>query len=136
MPKKISWSDLIRPKYRVHETVYLEALRVGESHVELKVEIYELADGQFSAGVFALEFFNLEEVFGTATLPKGVVPLYVLDEFYDTSSIKSATPSGALDLTRKLIHRKLSESGCQIEILLSQAISVPLSELVVFAPSR
>ena len=53
-------SSFVRTRYRVCETVYLSPLRVGESHVELKIEVYELASGLFSAAVFALEFFNLE----------------------------------------------------------------------------
>lgn len=43
----------IRIRSRLHETLYLEPMQVGESHVELKVEIYENAGGEYSSAVFA-----------------------------------------------------------------------------------
>ena len=114
-------SSFVRTRYRVCEIVYLAPLRVGESHVELKVEVYEMASGLFSAAVFALEFFNLENTpvpaIGDQASIKGVVPLYVLDEFYDTTAISARSQAEALQAAFQLIHEKLSQAGCEIEVL-------------------
>ena len=119
MPDALFSNGFVRTKCRVCETVYLLPLRVGESHVELKVEIYEMSDGFFSAAVFALEFFNLENtpVPPFKSSEKGVVALYVRDEFYDTTSISARSPSEALQTAFQTIHNKLSGAGCDIEVL-------------------
>ncbi len=114
-------SSFVRTRYRVCETVFLAPLRVGESHVELKIEVYETVTGLFSAAVFALEFFNLENtpvppVSNQASI-KGVVPLYVLDEFYDTTAISARSQSEALQAAFQVIHEKLTQAGCEIEVL-------------------
>ena len=113
-------NSFVRVRYRVCETVYLSSLRVGESLVELKVEVYELPSGLFSAAVFALEYFNLEYRLGppkdTELSLKGVVPFYVIDEFYDTTAISARSQSEALQSAFQIIHEKLTQAGCDIEV--------------------
>ena len=111
----------IRIRSRLRETLYLEPMRVGESHIELKVEIYENAKGQFSSGVFASEVFLMESAFLTGIVERGerrgMVALFVEDKFYDTSSLRASSVAEAVDATLQIVHKQLLTSGEPIEYL-------------------
>ncbi|HWN97619.1 MAG TPA: hypothetical protein VNT99_21500 [Methylomirabilota bacterium] len=112
---------LIRIRSRLRETLYLEPMRVGKSHVELKVEIYEDANGKFSSAVFASEVFLIESAFlegiAEGEERRGMVTLFVEDEFYDTGGIRTSSISEAVDATLHIIHDQLLKSGKPIEYL-------------------
>lgn len=111
----------LRIRSRLRETLYLEPMRVGESHVELKIEIYENAKGKFSSAVFASEVFLIESAFLTGIAEgeerRGMVTLFVEDKFYDTSSLHASSVVEAVDATLQIVHTQLLKSGEQIEYL-------------------
>ena len=112
----------IRIRSRLRETLYLEPMRVGESHIELKIEVYEDATGNFSSLVFAKEVFLIELAFLTGVIEqeadrRGMVRLFVEDLFYDTTQIRTTTLLEAVEATIEMIHQQLLKSGEPIEYL-------------------
>ena len=111
----------IRTRYRLRETLYLEPMQVGKSHVELKVEIYENAKGEFSSAVFRSEVFLIESAFMTGIAEgeerRGMVTLFVEDKFYDTSGLRTSSVAEAVDATLQIIQEQLLKSGEPIEYL-------------------
>lgn len=109
----------LRVEKTLHETVYLQPFVVdGGDHIELKVEIYKMASGRFSTSVFALEFFNLEEIeLPHAPTSVGVVPLFVADANYDLSEVLCDSPAEALHKTLAIIQTKLAITPSQVQFL-------------------
>jgi len=111
----------IRIRSRLRETLYLEPMQVGKSQVELKIEIYEDAKGEFSSAVFASEVFLIESAFLTGIAEgeerRGMVTLFVEDKFYDTSSLRASSVAEAVDATLQIVHKQLLKSGEPIEYL-------------------
>jgi len=96
-------------------------MRIGESHIELKVEIYEGTAGVFSSAVFAKEVFLIEPAFISGISRKverrGMVSLFVEDPFYATRNIRASTELQALEATLQIIQGHLLKSGHSIEYL-------------------
>ena len=112
----------IRIRSRLRETLYLEPMRVGESHIELKIEVYEDATGSFSSLVFAKEAFLIENACLTGVIEqeadrRAVVRLFVEDLFYDTTQVRTRTSLEAVEATIEIIHQQLLKSGEPIEYL-------------------
>ncbi len=111
----------LRTRSRLRETFYLEPMQVGKSHVELKVEIYENAKGEFSSAVFASEVFLIESAFLTGIAEdderRGMITLFVEDKFYDTSGLRASSVAEAVHATLQIVHEQLLKSGEPIEYL-------------------
>ena len=111
----------IRIRSHLHSTFFLEPMRVGESHIELKVEIYEMSDGLFSSSVFAKRAFLFEEAYLSGiekeSERRGMVEMFVEDQFYDTTKICCKTCLEALEKTLQMIREQLLKSGESIEYL-------------------
>jgi hypothetical protein len=111
----------MRIRSRLNETLYLEPMRVGESHVELKIEVYANPAGTFLSTVFAKQVFLIEPAFLTGinqeSERRGMVSIFIEDEFYDTTAIRANTVAGAIDATLKVIEEQLLKSGEAIEYL-------------------
>lgn len=105
----------------MRETLYLQPMRIGKSHVELKIEIYEEAAGLFSSAVFEKQVFLIEPAFlsgvGEESERRGMVSLFLEDPFYNTAEIRSQTPGETLSLTLEVIQKQLLSSGEKIEYL-------------------
>ena len=109
----------IRIRYKLRETIYLEPMIVGQSSIELKVEIYEDENGKFSSSVFDNETFLIEPAFLTG-LPEDedrrrMVTFFIKDEWYKTNGLCSSSVPEAIDATLKIIREQLLESGEPIE---------------------
>jgi len=121
MSADIFKSAPIRIRSRLRETIYLEPMQVGQSHVELKIEICENDKGEFSSAVFAGEVFLIESAFLTGIAEgeerRGMVTLFVEDKFYDTSGLRASSVAEAVDATLQIIREQLLKSGEQIEYL-------------------
>lgn len=121
MPQYPLKNPPIRVRSRLRETLYLEPMQVGKTHVELKVEVYENVRGEFTSGVFASEVFLIEGAFMTGITDgeerRGMVTLFVEDKFYDTSALRAATCEEAINATLEIIRAQLLTSGHPIEYL-------------------
>lgn len=111
----------IRIRYRVRETIYLEPMVVGQSSIDLKVEIYENENGKFTSSVFEKDTFLIEPAFFTG-LPEDedrrrMKSFYIEDEWYKTDGVCSSSVPEAIDATLKIIREQLLESGESIEYL-------------------
>jgi hypothetical protein len=113
-------SMLIRVRSRLRETIFLEPMRVGDSHIELKIEIYENTDGIFTSLVLVKRVFLIEPAFSTGIEEsecRGMYPIFVDDLFYDTSHIRRKSVIDAIDATILIIYEQLLKSGEFIEYL-------------------
>ena len=121
MNPDICKNPAIRIRARLCESLYLEPMQVDKSQVELKVEIYADANGEFTSVVLAKEVFLLEAAFLTGIDEgeerRGLVPLFVEDAFYDTSGIRATNIESAVKATLEMIREQLLKAGKPIEYL-------------------
>ena len=121
MPNSIFENKLIRLKSRVCEIVDLEPIVLGETHVELRIEVYENASGVFTTTVFSKEVFLIESAFlsgpQTEQEKRGMYTVFVQDMYHDTSEIRAETAVAAINMTVHEIHKRLIHSGEKIQYL-------------------
>ena len=113
--------SLIQIRSRLRESVILEPLLVGDSRIELKIEIYEALPSAFSSKVYSKETYLIEPAFMEG-VPKeedrrSMVDLFVEDLHYTKTGNSAISLDASLMEALHYIHAQLLKAGQPIEYI-------------------